>query len=644
MIPIAKIFTVTRNETDLIESFILYHGRLFGFSNIIIIDNMSTCPIVKGVYREYIKRGVTVVYESINNGIKHGNAYTKYMRRYIRKTQFLIGLDSDEFIYIHGQANTINDIESYLKSIPPETSVIKVPTYLSSVPDVKSDFYINQKINNPAINIITFNVERVSPQKCIYRSCNFISAINSCNGCKVNGGDVHVSKRFVYLHFHNTGGRRSMEKALEVINCYNYTDTSKPILNQFESLLNKDVDIENKRVLEYGLFLSKMLCLNYIIRKSKWPTIQELCEVSKKIDVISKIDDIDVSKMKSLPLDWESRYEEILLKDILSIEETKVKTCINTSLLECSYPIYNFKTKPLKKIALLLSGHLRNFSLRSGFWTEFNRRFGNRVDIYVHTWNETGVRSKTQWIDIGKDTPNFEEVKRALNPRKMMIENHSEKISSFSLKSPGLKLYYTNGAYLSKTNDFTRNIGSQLYSIMKAWELANESNIEYDMMIRMRNDCVIKNFENVFNRDTSFLQKDVLIVNGNSHKHPHGGGGCNKCNIEYPLRRHTEHSNDVCDIMYLANPKVMGRVCNMFNDAKKLILSFKKYNELAIKDKEVKNALIEYPGIYGIRNPKIYETRVKCFYPERLIREYMNKTWILSDMMGLLVQEKYKVQ
>ena len=87
----------------------------------------------------------------------------------------------------------------------------------------------------------------------------------------------------------------------------------------------------------------------------------------------------------------------------------------------------------------------------------------------------------------------------------------------------------------------------------------------------------------------------------------------------------------------------MGRVCNMFNDAKKLILSFKKYNELAIKDKEVKNALIEYPDIYGIRNPKIYETRVKCFYPERLIREYMNKTWILSDMMGLLVQEKYKV-
>jgi len=158
MIPIAKIFTVTRNETDLIESFILYHGRLFGFSNIIIIDNMSTCPIVKGVYREYIKRGVTVVYESINNGIKHGNAYTKYMRRYIRKTQFLIGLDSDEFIYIHGQANTINDIESYLKSIPPETSVIKVPTYLSSVPDVKSDFYINQKINNPAINIITFYI------------------------------------------------------------------------------------------------------------------------------------------------------------------------------------------------------------------------------------------------------------------------------------------------------------------------------------------------------------------------------------------------------------------------------------------------------------------------------------------------------
>lgn len=639
---IAKIFTVTRNETDLIESFLLYHGKIFGYDNIIVIDNMSTCPIVKSVYHDYIKRGITVVYESINNALRHGDAYTKHMRKYIKKAQFLIGLDSDEFLYIRGQANTVNDIESYLRSIPLEISVIKVSTYLSSVPDVKSSFYINQKINNPAVNITTFNTEKISPQKCIYRACNFISAINSCNGCKVNGGNVYVSKRFVYFHFHNTGGRRSMEKAIDLINCYKYTDTSKPVLKQFESLLNKKVYVENKRVLEYCLLLSKILCLNYIIKKDKWPTIPELCNLSKKIDVISKIDDIDVSKMKSLPLDWESRYEQILLKDNLNMEETNIKTCINTSLLECVYPIYKFQTKSLKKVALLLSGHLRNFSMRRDFWKEFNKKFGDRVDIYIHTWNETGIRSKTQWIDIGKDTPNFDEVRKALKPRKMMIEDHSEKIKSFSFKTRGLKLYYTDSAYLKKTDDFTRNVGSQLYSIMKAWELAKESNIEYDMMIRMRNDCIIRNFENIFNRDTSFLEKDVLIVNGNSHKHPHGGGGCNKCNIEYPLRRHNEHSNDVCDIMYLGSTNVMGRVCNMFNDVQKLVLSFKKYNELAIKDKEVKKSLIEYPGIYGVKNPKIYETKLKCFYPERLIREYMNKTWILSDMMGLLVQEKYK--
>ena len=632
--PIAKVFTVTKNETDLIESFILYHGKMFGYRNIIIIDRMSTCPIVKGVYYKYIKQGVTIVYE--NSKIPQGVLLTKYMNQYKKACKFLIGLDTDEFIYLRGQTNTPEEMYHYLNFISSNISKIYINMYFSSVPDLTSPHFIDQKISKPATQITTFQ-KRIT-NKCIFRANNFISANNGCNGGKTSMGKVITCQRFVYFHFNNRGPRQSMEKAKNIVHEHGYANTSSFPSDQLKSLFDLKPITGRDSVFKYGLFLSKLMCLKYIINKRKWPKYEELSHISKTFPTIFNRD-IDVSQMECLPQNWELKFDGMVLHDTIETFDI-IHTGIKTTIEDQLQPIYPPLKNNVKKIALLLSGHVRNFNPRKDFWIDFNRKFRDRVDIYVHTWNESGIRSRNDWIDVGKIPPDFQEIRRILQPSKMLIENHSEKIGSFSMKQPGLNLYYTNSKYLN--TDFTKNIGSQLYSVMKSWELARDSNVKYDMMIRMRNDCVIDNFENVFRRDTSFLKDDVLIMNGNSHRHAHGGGGCGKCRLEYPQRNHTDHSNDVCDIMYLGNPTVMAKVCNMFKHSKDLVVSFKNYNKIAVQDSKVRNSLVKYQdGFFGVNKPIIFETKLKCFYPERLIREYMKDYWLITDMLGLVVKIIY---
>jgi len=642
MLPVAKIFTVTKNETDLIESFLLYHGKIFGYKNIVVIDNMSTCPVVKEIYKKYIPHGVTIVYESGYSGSSQGNAFTKYMLKYKKEANFLIGLDTDEFFFLRGLSSTAEDIVKYLAKIPMNISKLIIRCYFSAVLDTTSHHYIDQTIRNPVVNINTFRQEKMSPTKCIFRADCFLSTVNGCHDGKTSSGESTPCNRTTYFHYHNTGARRSIERAKEIIHGYGFADTNSPISEQLVKLMNVKSPIGSHRVLEYSLFLSKVLCLQIITNKGKWPTQAKLCEISTTFPTLSG-SDIDVSGMKDVPHDWELQYEPMIFHDKVDGGEFSHNGIMNI-ILEQNQPLNPvLSCSPIKKIALLLSGHLRNFEPREKFWIDFNKKFGDRVDIYVHTWNESGLRTKNEWIDIGSAPPDFDKIRKVLKPKKMLIENHSEKSKAFSFIQPGLKLYYTNLRYLDRASDFTKNISSQLYSVMKSWELARDSNVKYDMMIRLRNDCILENFENIFKRDTSFLEKDnVLVINGNSHRHAFGGGGCSKCGTEYPNRRHTDHVCDVCDIMYFGNPEVMGRICNMFSHVKKLVMSFKKYNELALNDKEVRDSLVKYPYAYGVKSHVVFESKVKCFYPERLIREYMKDYWLLTDMLGLIAKISYQ--
>ncbi len=157
---VVKIFTVTKDEDHLIEDFIIYHGYLFGIDNIIIIDNNSTNSKVSIVYEKYKPYGLTVYNEPdyTNNG--QGNAFTKIMTLYKDQCDFLIGLDTDEFIfYLPDVSNKCikENITEYLENIPRHFNGFLFKKCYESVVDKSSKYYIDYEIQDPAKHMHSFN-------------------------------------------------------------------------------------------------------------------------------------------------------------------------------------------------------------------------------------------------------------------------------------------------------------------------------------------------------------------------------------------------------------------------------------------------------------------------------------------------------
>ena len=66
---LVKLFCVAKDKTDLMETWLSYHGSIVGLDKIVIMDNMSSCGKVLAVYDKYRKKGVTAVETKKNEPI-----------------------------------------------------------------------------------------------------------------------------------------------------------------------------------------------------------------------------------------------------------------------------------------------------------------------------------------------------------------------------------------------------------------------------------------------------------------------------------------------------------------------------------------------------------------------------------------------
>jgi hypothetical protein len=91
-----KIFLMTRNDVESIEDWIIYHGYLFGLENLYLVDG-SDDEEVLAIYDFYEKYGINVLRTDVGlNGL--ADEITSLMHKYKGEDNFLIKLDSDEFL------------------------------------------------------------------------------------------------------------------------------------------------------------------------------------------------------------------------------------------------------------------------------------------------------------------------------------------------------------------------------------------------------------------------------------------------------------------------------------------------------------------------------------------------------------------
>lgn len=254
---IATIFTMTRNEDHLIEDFIIYHGTLFGWHNIVIIDNCSDDEKVHAIYKKYQTEpyGITVVTEPNYTGEGQGQAFTKHMairRDSENPTQFLIGLDSDEFLFYKPDldANVTccpENIYAYLRKLLASgddgETYFQIPHNYDVVLDTGSKHYLNQQIERPATMMQHFLKKRCarranSVDKKFYRSDAFILTKNGNHMGQVSAGncDAAMDTELGVLHFYHTGNRRQIQRAQCVCLGYGYTSLNRSIQQQIRDL------------------------------------------------------------------------------------------------------------------------------------------------------------------------------------------------------------------------------------------------------------------------------------------------------------------------------------------------------------------------------------------------------------------------
>jgi hypothetical protein len=137
-----KLFTMVKNEVDIVVDWVFYHGAIFGYSNLYIIDNYSE----DGTYEKLLKlKPLGINLNRKSDYAKKGLYMTWYYKNCCEPEDFAYPLDIDEFIVYYDKKNnkiSVNKkkILEYFETLP-NASIYKT-AYIQATPnqDYKTGF------------------------------------------------------------------------------------------------------------------------------------------------------------------------------------------------------------------------------------------------------------------------------------------------------------------------------------------------------------------------------------------------------------------------------------------------------------------------------------------------------------------------
>ncbi len=150
------VATMVKDEDDIIKEWLDYYGKIFGFNNIIIVDNYSTDNTYK-ICLEYIPKGIRLIRRK--SYLNKGKIMTNIKNSF--KCNFFIPVDIDEFIVNYNKKTN--------------------------------------KINFNVINQLT-NIDKKYTNNLVFK-------MNYINPIKTNDNKINILKNFKYGHINNNYGK-----------------------------------------------------------------------------------------------------------------------------------------------------------------------------------------------------------------------------------------------------------------------------------------------------------------------------------------------------------------------------------------------------------------------------------------------------
>jgi hypothetical protein len=225
-----KVFTIVKGEVDIVEDWVIYHGHLFGFENIFVIDNLS----LDGTYEKllHLKQKYGINITRLNDYKKKGEYMTNLLRTF-SKNEFGFPIDIDEFIvYYDKQNNTIScdksKILNYIVNLRmnfPKKGIFKM-NY------IQSKIFNEEGYERAAVDCKYGEYDdRGNHAKTFFYSRNFNGTIDHGNHYPCND---YVLTRLCLIHFHERNLEQMKKKIYNNIKGLGYPPFNLAVLKSYE--------------------------------------------------------------------------------------------------------------------------------------------------------------------------------------------------------------------------------------------------------------------------------------------------------------------------------------------------------------------------------------------------------------------------
>jgi len=233
-----KLITMVKDEIDIVEDWIIYHGNIFGFNNIYVIDNYST----DGTYEVLLKFASLINVSREKNYCSKGIYMRSYIDKYCSKEEFGYPLDIDEFIVYY-------DYNTHKISIDKQI----ILNYLKNLPDYKiyKTAYIMSLYTNEDVVDYSDGFMRATIESKYGYICDFNPMTKSFIKKKLYDGPIdmgnHLSSNDYYktnlclIHFHSRNLDQMKKKILNNILGLGYSNDLKFLIEKEKNKHSKGI-------------------------------------------------------------------------------------------------------------------------------------------------------------------------------------------------------------------------------------------------------------------------------------------------------------------------------------------------------------------------------------------------------------------